>query len=560
MNINTKFMFIGSRGIGKTFLCAVFCTIKCILYPGTKICVASGTRGQATDVLLKIVQELVPLSTELKAEIDWGKATSMNGTNAILSFKNGSYIKVVTASDSARGNRGNILILDEFRLIKKQVVDTVLKKFLTQQRMPPYRELSKQERKEARAKESNQTFYLSSAYLVDTWAYAECVETYKYMGLDGQRRFICGFPYQLSVAEGIINTETIEDELLDSNFNEVTFSMEYEAIWYGNSDGSFFDYSSIAKNRKIKYPMLPDGELSKLANAGNHLVSTMRILPKQPGEKRILSADIALMSSRRFLNDATAVFINRLMPTKAQRYMSNFVYTGVYEGKRTDDQALEIRRLFDEFDCDYIVLDCSGLGLGVYDALSKDMVDPETGEIYPALSCCNNQEMAERCAVPGARKAIWAVKASAQFNSDCAYLLRDGFANGRIRLLCTEYELDEIFGDVKGYKTLSPEERVSLQMPYINTTLLVDELTKLRYEAGDGGRIKIRERSGMRKDRYSSISYNYYVAVQIGNKNQKNLSSQDIDVGRIMAVRPPKRVTTGSGVSRFGNHKPKGWR
>lgn len=47
MNISTVFTFIGTRGIGKSFLSAVFCVIRCILYPGTKICIASGTRGQA---------------------------------------------------------------------------------------------------------------------------------------------------------------------------------------------------------------------------------------------------------------------------------------------------------------------------------------------------------------------------------------------------------------------------------------------------------------------------------------------------------------------------------
>lgn len=47
MNISMTVVFIGARGIGKTFLSAVFCVTRCILYPGTKICIASGTRGQA---------------------------------------------------------------------------------------------------------------------------------------------------------------------------------------------------------------------------------------------------------------------------------------------------------------------------------------------------------------------------------------------------------------------------------------------------------------------------------------------------------------------------------
>lgn len=47
MNYCANIVFIGARGIGKTFISAVYCCIRCGLWPGTKICIASGTRGQA---------------------------------------------------------------------------------------------------------------------------------------------------------------------------------------------------------------------------------------------------------------------------------------------------------------------------------------------------------------------------------------------------------------------------------------------------------------------------------------------------------------------------------
>lgn len=148
--------------IGKTFLSAIYCVIRCILYPGTKICIASGSRGQAINVLEKIIYELKPLSKELCLEID-EKESKINGTNAQIVFKNGSYIKVVTASDTARGNRCNVLLLDEFRLISKNTIDTVLRKFLTLRRMPKYEDLTDEQRKIEYAKEKNLTLYLSSA-------------------------------------------------------------------------------------------------------------------------------------------------------------------------------------------------------------------------------------------------------------------------------------------------------------------------------------------------------------------------------------------------------------
>ena len=126
-------------------------------------------------------------------------------------------------------------------------------------------------------------------------------------------------------------------------------------LWYGNSDGAFFDYNNISKNRKIKYPMLPDKLAAKLGSS-----SYVRIPPKTNGEIRILSVDIALMSSNKHKNDATAIFINQMLPTKAGRYTSNIVYTKNSEGLRTEEQALEVRKLYDEFECDYIALDANG--------------------------------------------------------------------------------------------------------------------------------------------------------------------------------------------------------
>lgn len=545
MNWSSTTVFIGSRGVGKTFLSAVFCVIRCILYPGTKICIASGTRGQALGVLEKIMLELKPNSPELAAEID-ERQTKLNGTNAQIVFKNSSYIKVVTAGDSSRGNRANLLILDEFRLISKDVIDTILRKFLTQKRMPAYEKLTKEERKLEYAKEKNKTMYLSSAYFVDHWSYLKCKDTYQLMLNDNKKQFVCGLPYQLPIVEGLIDAETIEDEMLETDFNEIRFRMEYESLWYGDTEGSFFDYNSISKNRKIKYPMLPSKISSLLGNSQN-----IKIPPKANGEVRILSADIALMSSRKNNNDATAVFINQLTPTKAGRYCSNIVYADTCEGLRTDDQALMIRKLFDEYQCDYIVLDTNGIGLGVYDTLARDIVDSETGEIYPAISCCNNSEMASRCTVVGAEKVIWSIKASAAFNSDCAYLLREAFKSGRIRLLCTEYDADEYLQQIRGYSSLSPSEKAKIQLPYINTTLLVDELTKLQHEES-GGKVKVYEKAGMRKDRYSSLSYNYYVAMQLENKINKrqNKSSSSSDAFIIRAPSSQRKV-----VNRYGTKK-----
>ena len=67
-------------------------------------------------------------------------------------------------------------------------------------------------------------------------------------------------------------------------------------------------------------------------------------------------------------------------------------------------------------------------------------------------------------------------------------------------------------------------EQMQYKMPYVQTTLLVYELINLEYEVR-GTNVKITEKSGMRKDRYSSLAYNYWVQCQLERemlRKQKN--------------------------------------
>ena len=64
------FLWIAARGMGKSFLIAIFAVVRCILYPGTKVVITSGTRGQSINILEKIQTELMPASPNLLNESD----------------------------------------------------------------------------------------------------------------------------------------------------------------------------------------------------------------------------------------------------------------------------------------------------------------------------------------------------------------------------------------------------------------------------------------------------------------------------------------------------------
>lgn len=500
---NNYFMYLASRGQGKSYLTALFCVVRCILFPKTKICIASSTRVQANEVLLKIKDDYM-------INYDWGsdnlrreiKEAKVGQNDAIIRFHNGSWIQVVTASDSGRGKRANILLVDEFRMVDLDTIDTVLRNFLTTPRQPRYLNNPKY----SHLKEPNKEFYMSSAWYASHWSYTKA-KTYMENMLAGNKFFVCGLPYQVSIKEDLLMKEQIQDKMCESDFDEMKFAMEMECKWWGDTKGAFFPYDSIANRRKLKEAVYP---LSLIGNS-----RTFKIPDLVPNERRILSVDIALMASKKHKNDASAIIINRAMPTNNHNYVANIVYLENYEGKNTDELAMIVRKLFDEYKCTDLVIDTGGSGLGVFDALIRDMVDPETGELYRALSCCNDKTMAERCKVANAPQVIWSIKGNASFNNDICLSLRNGFNKGKINLLVEDTEADNVLQDkLKSFSKMPVYEQVQYKMPYIQTSLLVNELVKLEHEIKNGN-VKIKERAGMRKDRYSSLAYNYYVQCQL---------------------------------------------
>ena len=501
------FYYIASRGQGKTFLAAVYCVVRCILYPGTIICIAAGNRRQGALTIAKIEHHLLQESPELRAEI---MAISSKDINAFVTFRNGSVIKAVTPNDNSRGERCHVLIADEFRMVKLGILNDVLRKFPATPRRPKY--LDKAEYADYPL-ERNSEIFLSSAYFADHWSFS-AVQGASSMMLDDSKRFYtCGLPYQVSVAEGLLSLEYVEEQMMDANYDETKFNMEMSCEWFGGgSDNSFYNINDIGKTRLLQYPMLPQAKLHDVGNP-----KQLRIAPKENGEIRILSVDVAVMGSVRHKNDATAIFINAMRPTKSGKYTRNIVYLDAVEGMHTADQALLVRKLFDEFACDWLVIDAKGAGMGIVDALLREINDVDTGEIYPALSCHNNEEIAARCHDRTAKKVIWAINAGAQFNHECAMLLRDAFRSGTIRLPINEVEAEEMFQGEKWFKGLSDSAQIKAILPFIQTTRLVDELINLMMET-NGQWVKLRERSGMRKDRYSSLAYNVWVSKQIENE------------------------------------------
>ena len=492
-------MYLAARGQGKTYLTALFCCVRCILFPGTKIVVSSGTLKQANEVLLKIQDDFMKQSSILRSEIE---KCNIGQNDASIYFKNGSWIKTRTSSENSRSARANCIVVDEFRMVDETVINTVLRKFLTSPRQPKY--LQKPEY--AHMQERNKEIYMSSAYFKSSWAYRKAQSYTLNFFDDTKKYFICGLPYQVSVREGLLSRSQLEDEMSEADYNELVQQMEMECLWFGYTDGSLFKFDELTARRRLRKAFPP-------LNFCNDKIT----IPKLTATgKRILSIDVALMqSTKKKKNDASAIFINDLIQVNDTAYQSNFVYGETFEGLKTDELGMIVMKYFYEYQCTDLVLDTNGIGLGVYDFITKDQICQENGKRYQAMTCINDKDMAERCKVRDANKVVWSVKANANFNNEICVLLRNGIQNGKVNFLISEQDADSSLKETyKGYFKMNPTEQAKLKMSYIQTTFAVYELIKLDHEVKNGN-IKVKEVEGMRKDRYSSIAYSYWCACQL---------------------------------------------
>lgn len=528
MMVSTNFMYIASRGSGKTWLVSLYCVVRCILFPGTKICIVSGYKSQSLECIQKIEEDFMKNyswgSINLCAEIS-DISTSIN--NAHCEFRNGSWVKIVTASDAARHNRANIVCVDEFRMVDLNILNTVIRKFLTAPRSPGY--LSKPEYKHLA--ERNCELYMSSAWFTSHWSYKKLQTYFSLMLNDKKKYFCCGLPYQLAIKEGLLSREQVEDEMSEADFDATSFSMEMGALWLGDSDDAFFKFDDISPRRKLKHSYFP----LEIYKAHRIKIPSLAL-----NERRILSVDVALMASKKHNNDAAALIINSAIPTERSDYISNIVYIETHEGMTTDELGLLVMRFFYQYKCTDLVLDTGGQGLGVYDFIIKNQYDPEYDVTYEALTCCNNEDMADRCKVRNAKKAIWSIKATAEFNSNAAIGLRAGFQNGVINLLIPDLEAEQEIQKIRGFGKMSEREKALLQAPYTQTSLLINELIYLDHEM-KGNTVKIKERPGMRKDRFSSLEYNFQICQDLSRKRRPKENTESL-VKRL-AIRQPKRFS-----------------
>ena len=518
MGISQFIAIIASRSAAKSFIIAVYACCTCIVKPYSKIVLASGTKGQAKLIVTeKIKNELMNMSPTLRREI----ATIKDNQNeVIIVFRNGSTITVVCAGESGRGHRSTSLLREEYRQIEKEIDDSILSPFQIIRPAPyaivePYKDLKE-------VQDEPVDIYISSSWFHNGHWMWDIADTALDNMLNEKGGCLFAFDESITLKHNIKTMRQLRRE--KSKQDSLTWRIEFLNERVRENTHAFFTYEMLSKNQRLKKAFYP-----RLAIDVRQHKRNPHDIPKQEGEIRVVSCDMAFVQNKK--NDNSIFTCGRLLPETItytsssgdksievkQGYRKVISYIESVQGGDITKQAIRIRQLFEDFGADYIVLDSRNAGISIYDTLAKLLYDEERDCEYTPLSCMNDENIANRIKVAGAKPVIYVINASQKLNSDIAINMRNVLENQSIDFLINYNQAsEEILSKMPEYSKaceLGVDEQTFYEKPYYETQELISEMVNLTYERKEQtGAIVVSEQGANRKDRYSSCSYLCYFA------------------------------------------------
>jgi hypothetical protein len=147
--------------------------------------------------------------------------------------------------------------------------------------------------------------------------------------------------------------------------------------------------------------------------------------------------------------------------------------------------------------------------------------DDERGIDFPAMTVADHEgiddklkeELRERTLGLDAMPVVFPILATQPLNAHIAVSFRGSLQKGMWTFLQSENEIEDFL--IKTYRDFmtndSDSYRAFYLSPYFNTTLFIGECINLDMSLTNGV-IKLSEKEGNYKDRYTSVSYLNYVA------------------------------------------------
>ena len=350
--------------------------------------------------------------------------------------------------------------------------------------------------------------YVTTAGYKNTFPYEKLIQVLIWQIVTGDKAFVLGGTYRIPVLVKLLDKDFVKDLKMDGTFNEATFEREYESMWSGTSENSFFNYSLLEKARTLH---TPEYEASGRSAKGSYY---------------IVSCDVG----RRECDTVAAII--KCTPQPQGISTKTLVNMFTYHNEHFEDQSIALKRLFYKYKARAIIVDGNGMGIGLVDYLVKPQYCADTDESFPDFGVINDTENEYRrfetdhCE----QNAIYFMKANAAINTEAHTAVKLQIQSGHIKFLVDErIAKNKLLGTTKG-QNMSPERRQDYLRPFTLTSILLEEMCNLREETEGVNIILKQSNKGIHKDKFSAFEYGIYYLKEFEDdvgKKRKKFSAKD---------------------------------
>lgn len=476
-----RVLTIAPRAAGKSFICILALYLICIFRAKSHVFQCAPGKSQGAKIANQKIHQLWDLMPLLKNEII-GEG-NFSGDYVRLSFRNGSFLDIMSPLNSTRGNRATCGILDEFRDHSSDDINEIILPLLNIDRPMVNQAINPYEPQQVQ-------LWISSASDKNTFCYDKTIEMLELAIIQPSKNCLIGFDYRVPVLTGLLSKDFLNEMKTSSTFSEAGFAKEYMSRFVGSSSDAWFDYEKFLAHRKLINP------------------ETHEIIREGIESFYILSVDLA----RRGCQSVCTVL--KVFPN-SNGWKMNLVNIYIL-GKTEDDkvfekQVLELKRLMEKFNPREVVIDINGIGISFADLMVKETFDPERNIFLPAYGFMNREEY-DTIQPRGCQKILYGIKATGQLNSDMHSTLYSKIYSGNLNFLISEQDAKVKLMATKAGQKMRPEARIARLMPHELTSRLIDEIMNLKIKpTGVSNQIAVEQiNKRMLKDKFSALEMGVY--------------------------------------------------
>ena len=439
-------------GFSKSFIAIMALMLKAILFPNSFLFVTTGGKEQAASITISKVEEICRLIPVLSREIDWSRGKTVKGKNNVkYIFKNGSYIDILAAAESSRGQRRTGGVIEEVILVDGTALNEIIIPTTNVDRNLPDGTTDPNE-----VVNQSQT-YITTAGWKNSFPYTKLIETLINSILFPDQYMVLGGNYELAIAEGAAKEDMIDKMKLEGSYDDTSFDREYNSLWSGDAQNAFFSSDGYEKCRQL---LQPEYEYSGRTSKSAYYV---------------LGVDVGRFQC------TTEICVFKVTPQPQGAAIKSLVNIYTYEAEHFEEQAIRIKKLYFSYKCRRIAIDGNGVGAGLVDFLVLSQVDPETGEVLPPFGVENDDDgKYKQWKTDDMEKdALYIIKANTTINTEAYTYVKTQLSSKKIKLLIDERVASTKLMDTKQGQNMTPEERANYLMPFVETTILKNQLLNL---------------------------------------------------------------------------------